>query len=584
MKSTKIINFGATVLLVAGFTGCDKTPQDQPDPREKGKEITITVSTAGRTWQSGDEFFLYDGKSSQKVVTSSAGETASLKAKVDEEAASFLVYYPYSETVKASSATVVSDVLSAAQTAVAGGYPAEGLKYAVSTKEGAAIMSGLFGYLKFQVAEEGYTTFTITGKDNEVLAGGFSADCVSAIPSVWASGAEKTVTLTADGGFQPNVWYYVAVIPQALKSGASCTLSGSGKDDRTLAVEEKLSAGIGQEAELGVFRAPAPKVEYYTVPLENFVWSTSNVYFVKNASKDTVAMVAREYFGATVKAQGVVFYAWKDGKADYSKGVIAQITKLNNTDPGEENLQIHGGTLSITDMNPDNVVYTPGTSLLPKTVYIKKDGSSIEISEPDGCVPLETVAEAYVLTSDVREHPVTKVGTQIWLGLEFQTTKYADGTQIPQYSNGSPMWADNASAMVIYNNGTADYYMYNGYSLGYSDAAADGENCPFANKIAPKGWRLPTASEYVDGLCGFCGNTLDILKNLSLFRAGNTYKVTPSSGNAKVGSLGYASTWTSTPGATSKAYLAGLKSSGDPATVNAPQSLKNAFSVRLIEE
>lgn len=582
MKTSRL---AIIALMALGLTACNKDPKHKDDPIPDGKEMSFTVSAEDAAWKSGDELLLFDGTASQKIALQGEGSQIPFTATVAKDAESFLAYYPYSSAVKPVSVTVVEDELSASQTAAENAFPSEGIKYCGSANGAAITMSPIFGYLKFQVEEEGYTSFAISGNDSEVLAGAISVNCASAIPSVSAKGSEKTVTLTAKDGFKAGVWYYIAVIPQALKSGASCTLSGAGKDARTLNTSDKLSAGIGQIAELGTVKAPKPKVDYYSLTLNDFVWSTSNVYYVKNASSETVAMVAREYFGSVVKGQGIVVYPMVSGKPDYTKGSVAQVTKVGNTDPGEEALNIHGGTISMVDMDPAKVQYTQGTSALSQEIYIKCSDSTVYFTEPDDLNAVAVTVKPLVVTTDVKDHPVAKVGTHIWLGGDLQTTKYNDGTSIPKYENGGAMWAAGTPALVVYNNGTADYYVYNGYALGYSNSA-DGELCSLNDKISPEGWRLPTADEYVGGLCAFCGNDLDVLKNLSNIKAANCYKAAASSGKVKISSLGYTSSWTSTPSTavsgTSKAVMCGLK--GDGTVVNAPQPLLTAFSVRLIKE
>lgn len=592
MKLSKVL---ICALCIALGVSCSKNPDDPKGKEdEKGTEMTFEANWSAPAWKAGDAVFFSDGTSGKKVSLTQGGMLVSFKVKADENAKSYLIYYPYSENVQAVSGTVVKDLLASEQTAAEGAYPLEGIKAVASTSGPSFTMSGIFGYLKFKVEEEGYDTFTVTGKDSEILAGDITVSCDGQIPSVTATGAVKTVTLKAAGGFTPGKWYFVAVVPQRLKSGVTCALSAEGKESRTLNVTESLSAGIGQEAELGTFKAPQPAVDYYKIDLKDFTWSATNVFDVKNKSGEKVALLTKEYFGATVKAQGIVVYPVVSGKADYTKGCVVQVTKKDDTDLGDEPQAIHGGTLSITDMNPANVVYNEGKTNCTHEAYVKSDGSEVTSQAPDFINILEVEIEPVVLKTDVKDHPVAKLGTQIWLASDLATTKFSDGTSIPKAANGDAIWADGAPVFVIHNNGQADYYMYNGYALGYTDGVDAGTPATLRDRISPEGWRLPTDEEYVGkkgaddnysgGICGFCGYNLETMKNLSLLRAANTYKVTPSSGKAKVGSLGYTSTWTSAPdpGSNNKAMLGGLK--GDGTKVDAPQALKNAFAVRLIKE
>lgn len=575
MKTNK---FFLIPLVCAVALSCNKN--EEPDAPQL-KDVQFEVEPGAADMQNGADIFIFDGQTAGKGTLSVSGSAVSLSAKVSEGASSFIAYYPWSASVSAADLNTVNDVFPEIQTAVAGKYPVEGNRCVGTGNGGQIRMHQVCAFLKFMVEEDGYTDCTIVGNGSEALAGPVSIVCASSTPSVSSTGKSTSVTLKAASGFVPGEWYYVAIVPQSLKSGVTCTLSAAGKESRTLVVDEMVAAGVGRDAELGTFRAPRILSDYYVVKLSSLNWEESNVFYVKDASGKDIVMVAKEYFGFTLKSQGVVAYPITGGVADYTKGVVSQITKINNTDPSEEDVLIHGGTLSMTDMKPENVVYTPGNQERPDAFYIKCSDSSISISEPDDCNPVETTVSPLVLVTDVKSHPVAKVGTQIWLASDLMTKKYRDGSPIKQAVNGEDIWEAGTPVMVIYNNGTSDYYMYNGFALGYN-TAEEGLECTFSDRLSPEGWRLPSATEYVDGLCGFFGNDLPTMKNLSLLRAANCYKVTKSSGKAKVGSLGYTSSWTSTPAATPKAYLGGLK--GDGTLVNAPQDIFNAFSVRLIKE
>ena len=84
-------------------------------------------------------------------------------------------------------------------------------------------------------------------------------------------------------------------------------------------------------------------------------------------------------------------------------------------------------------------------------------------------------------------HTVT-IGTQVWLAENLKTTKYRDGTTIPNVSINS-LWSNlTTGAYCDYNNTQSNSNIYG--KLYNWHAVADNHN------IAPIGWHVPTDSEW----------------------------------------------------------------------------------------
>lgn len=91
---------------------------------------------------------------------------------------------------------------------------------------------------------------------------------------------------------------------------------------------------------------------------------------------------------------------------------------------------------------------------------------------------------------DGNTYKTITVGTQTWMAENLYTTKYNDGTSIPHVI-GSNDWRNlTTGAYCSYNNETnldsiATYgYLYNWYAVN-------------TGKLAPKGWHVPTESEWL---------------------------------------------------------------------------------------
>lgn len=93
-----------------------------------------------------------------------------------------------------------------------------------------------------------------------------------------------------------------------------------------------------------------------------------------------------------------------------------------------------------------------------------------------------------ILDYDGNKYKTIEIGSQTWMAENLRTTKYKDGTIIPNVTNLSEWSLLTDGAYCWYNNDTyfKDIYglMYNGY------AALSGNVCP-------TGWHVPELSEYI---------------------------------------------------------------------------------------
>lgn len=89
---------------------------------------------------------------------------------------------------------------------------------------------------------------------------------------------------------------------------------------------------------------------------------------------------------------------------------------------------------------------------------------------------------------DGNKYATIQIGTQTWMAENLKTSKYNDGTTIPNVTN-SNTWANLTSgAYAIYeNNSVHDAIygkLYNWYAVN-------------TRKLCPKGWHVPTESEWL---------------------------------------------------------------------------------------
>lgn len=110
----------------------------------------------------------------------------------------------------------------------------------------------------------------------------------------------------------------------------------------------------------------------------------------------------------------------------------------------------------------------------------------------------KTTEEATVTDADGNVYNTLKIGNQTWMVENLKTTKYNDGTPIPEYANENNwcnlntqldyyQWADTSDLGNMFEEELPfDYYgaMYNHFAIE-------------SGKLAPKGWRIPSEQDFI---------------------------------------------------------------------------------------
>jgi len=88
---------------------------------------------------------------------------------------------------------------------------------------------------------------------------------------------------------------------------------------------------------------------------------------------------------------------------------------------------------------------------------------------------------------DGNNYPISKIGTQIWMGENLKTTKYNDGKAIPNVTDGSEWAGLTTPAYCWYNNNIVNKDVYGALYNWYVVNTA---------RLCPSGWHVPTDSEW----------------------------------------------------------------------------------------
>jgi len=129
-----------------------------------------------------------------------------------------------------------------------------------------------------------------------------------------------------------------------------------------------------------------------------------------------------------------------------------------------------------------------------------------------------------LLDYDGNYYNTIKIGNQIWMAENLKTTKYNDGTAIPNVTDNTAWAALTTPAYCWYNNNEAAYKatygaLYNWYTV---DVTSNG-----GKNVCPTGWHVPTDAEWTT-LTTYLGG-VDVAGG-KLKETGTTHWTTPNTG------------------------------------------------------
>jgi len=140
-----------------------------------------------------------------------------------------------------------------------------------------------------------------------------------------------------------------------------------------------------------------------------------------------------------------------------------------------------------------------------------------------GELPTFNPALTYGSLNDIdgNTYKTIQIGSQTWMAENLRTTKYRNGTIIPQINDNIAWQNDINGGWNFYNNNSNNNYpygkLYNWYAVANS------------NKICPEGWHIPTDNEWnilISGLSIAGGK----LKSVGTKESGTGLWAAPNSG------------------------------------------------------
>ncbi len=169
---------------------------------------------------------------------------------------------------------------------------------------------------------------------------------------------------------------------------------------------------------------------------------------------------------------------------------------------------------TLTSTNADTKVYmviNPGTQTGNCLIGISSDGATWKyisktalsggflrgnkyVVSVDAATATETVDDV-----DGNTYSTVMIGTQVWMGSNLKTTKYNDGSEIPNVTDNTAWGALSTGAYCWYNNDAGTYKaiygaLYNWYTVDNNASSKVASNG--GKSICPTGWHIPTDSEW----------------------------------------------------------------------------------------
>ena len=124
-------------------------------------------------------------------------------------------------------------------------------------------------------------------------------------------------------------------------------------------------------------------------------------------------------------------------------------------------------------------IIKPKPTTAPKPVVVKPQPKPITTQTDN---KYSTVTDI-----DGNVYKTVKIGNQIWMAENLKTTRYNDGTQIPNVTNSYEWSKLTTGAYCYYDNNYSNNAiygkLYNWYAVG-------------TGKLVPKGWHVPTDAEW----------------------------------------------------------------------------------------
>ncbi|MCJ7449219.1 MAG: M12 family metallopeptidase [Bacteroidales bacterium] len=192
-------------------------------------------------------------------------------------------------------------------------------------------------------------------------------------------------------------------------------------------------------------------------------------------------------YGIQGVEEGIYFVRINSGRYSFSGRLISSGSQNRNAKIVYENtMAVQEKESDAKGTNAETVMqYNTGDRL--KLTGISGDYSTVITDVPTAS---KTITFKFIACTDgdINNYPVVEIGTQVWMAENLKTTKYQDGTTIPNKTDNTEWNNLTSGAYCDYDNlsPNSNTYgrLYNWYAINDS------------RNIAPQGWHIPSDDEW----------------------------------------------------------------------------------------
>jgi uncharacterized protein (TIGR02145 family) len=196
-----------------------------------------------------------------------------------------------------------------------------------------------------------------------------------------------------------------------------------------------------------------------------------------------------------------------DFKVDQTQIGVGQAVNFEDNSIGATSYlwTFQGGDPSTSaEKDPKGILYTAAGEfdVTLKITTVQGDASEtkaafIVVTQlPGGCGETTSVTDI-----DGNNYSVVTIGSQCWIGENLKTSKFRDGSQIPQVTDGEQWKTLSTPAFCWYNNDNANDGTYGKLYNWYTIEDSRG--------LCPAGWHVPSDAEY-EVLTRYLGSADDV--------------------------------------------------------------------------
>ncbi|MCX6335640.1 MAG: T9SS type A sorting domain-containing protein [Bacteroidia bacterium] len=209
-----------------------------------------------------------------------------------------------------------------------------------------------------------------------------------------------------------------------------------------------------------------------------------------------------------------------NGKSN-GTAVIAKLSNNNHAVAEKKSIKVSKGIQATVDM-----AYNSGERLKYTAVSGNNSTVMTDIPAADKTV---TFTFTECKDGDDNYYPVVNIGTQLWMAENLKTTKYNDGTAIPNVTVNATWAAATTGAYSDYSNTPANSTtygrLYNWYAVDNNAATKVASNG--GKNVCPTSWHVPTDAEWTT-LTTYLGG--ENVAGGKLKETGTTHWISPNTG------------------------------------------------------